>query len=863
MGASDSQRGLRDSFSSQAPSLPVSHTIYLGSSCSSSSHSGFTGKGGSRKGSSARFTGLLQPHFLGPQEDGRLAPGDRSVNSEFVHRRQIVQNGDYGFYPRFHSALSLGGVIGSHRRVFSRPDPPQVQEISPILAWFGGFPVQGIAVRHFYGSTSLHKTHGSCGRTSASARVSSTPVLRRLAASSARSPKTSTGFRKKLARDSFSRSSPQPSKVRVSTIPELHVCWDELSHSRGKDQDSSLKSCQFDQSGSDFLRSVEGSSSGISLSSGSSQCCSRSGGIRTLTPSSSPVLPSVTLEAQSRQFVGLDSSRPVSPSTSTMVVGSCSPSGRGFTDPSQTGAPAHYRCEPLRLGGSPRTSWVHDIGNLVASGFSTPHQQFGDEGSASGTRGFSGTCARSDSTTVDRQHNCGGVCEETRGNSLFDSLPGDSSPVHFVSGTTSHLSSQTHPRSAQCISRQPVQTWPTSSFGVVTSSGSGQSDLLRAGPSDGGPVCHSTQSSAPPVCVSCTRPGSLGSRCSDSGLGSADSIRFPTIQPSSASASEGSNILLPAPVSGSLVASTSMVQQPDGAPLRPSSGSAPQTRSAKSKRCHSQQPRHVPSTRLAVIRRALQKKRFSSRASLFIESARRQSTRTVYDAKWKVFSQWCLRRKVNPLDPSPRRLADFLVFLFDERKLSVSTIKGYRSMISHTLSFRHRSSVCSDPMISELIRGFELKRPVSRSLTPKWDLACVLWSLTKTPYEPLEQASLTFLTWKTVFLLTLASAKRRSEIHALSVEDGHIRFNAADGSVTLLCQSGFLAKTQLPSVAPTAFTIPSLARTCGQDDPDRLLCPVRALRFYLSRVKSLRGRRKRLFIPVKGGGGGRVCGVYL
>ena len=157
-------------------------------------------------------------------------------------------------------------------------------------------------------------------------------------------------------------------------------------------------------------------------------------------------------------------------------------------------------------------------------------------------------------------------------------------------------------------------------------------------------------------------------------------------------------------------------------------------------------------------------------------------------------------------------------------------------------------------MISELVRGFELKRPVSRSLTPKWDLACVLWSLTKTPYEPLEQASLTFLTWKTVFLLTLASAKRRSEIHALSVEDGHIRFNAADGSVTLLCQSGFLAKTQLPSVAPTAFTIPSLARTCGQDDPDRLLCPVRALRFYLSRVKSLRGRRKRLFIPVKGGG---------
>ena len=130
----------------------------------------------------------------------------------------------------------------------------------------------------------------------------------------------------------------------------------------------------------------------------------------------------------------------------------------------------------------------------------------------------------------------------------------------------------------------------------------------------------------------------------------------------------------------------------------------------------------------------------------------------------------------------------------------------------------------------------------------------MLWSLTKAPYEPLDQASLQFLTWKTVFLLTLASAKRRSEIHALSVEDGHLRFNDADGSVSLLSQAGFLSKTQLPSVASSPFTIPALSSTCGRDDPDRLLCPVRALRFYLQRVKTLRGHRKRLFIPIKGGG---------
>ncbi len=72
--------------------------------------------------------------------------------------------------------------------------------------------------------------------------------------------------------------------------------------------------------------------------------------------------------------------------------------------------------------------------------------------------------------------------------------------------------------------------------------------------------------------------------------------------------------------------------------------------------------------------------------------------------------------------------------------------------------------------------------------------------------------------------------------------------------MTLLCQPGFLAKTQLPSIAPKPFTIPSLSKDFGSDDPDRYLCPVRALKFYLDRVKPSRGSRSRLFLPVRGNG---------
>ncbi|KAH3730196.1 hypothetical protein DPMN_056177 [Dreissena polymorpha] len=82
----------------------------------------------------------------------------------------------------------------------------------------------------------------------------------------------------------------------------------------------------------------------------------------------------------------------------------------------------------------------------------------------------------------------------------------------------------------------------------------------------------------------------------------------------------------------------------------------------------------------------------------------------------------------------------------------------------------------------------------------------------------------------------MASAKRRSEIHALSIEDDHLRFDSSDGSVMLLCQPGFLAKNPLPSMASKPFKVLNLSNTCGYEDADRLLCRVRALKFYLKRV---------------------------
>ena len=84
-----------------------------------------------------------------------------------------------------------------------------------------------------------------------------------------------------------------------------------------------------------------------------------------------------------------------------------------------------------------------------------------------------------------------------------------------------------------------------------------------------------------------------------------------------------------------------------------------------------------------------------------------------------------------------------------------------------------------------------------------------------------------------LLLLALASAKRIGELHALSYRVSHSR---GWGEVSFSFVLGFVAKTQdHSSLAPRVegFTVPALpnARNNGSG---RLLCPVRAVRRYLT-----------------------------
>ena len=108
---------------------------------------------------------------------------------------------------------------------------------------------------------------------------------------------------------------------------------------------------------------------------------------------------------------------------------------------------------------------------------------------------------------------------------------------------------------------------------------------------------------------------------------------------------------------------------------------------SKMKVSTSKPPSTQPS-RLRVIKESVRDRKFLQNVADFFSKSRQTSTQKVCDAKCIVYTRWCHRRKVNPVSVPFTAIADFLIYLFSEKKYQISTIKGYRSMISNTLKFK-------------------------------------------------------------------------------------------------------------------------------------------------------------------------------
>ena len=182
-------------------------------------------------------------------------------------------------------------------------------------------------------------------------------------------------------------------------------------------------------------------------------------------------------------------------------------------------------------------------------------------------------------------------------------------------------------------------------------------------------------------------------------------------------------------------------------------------------------------------------------------------------------------------------LGDFFLSLFD-KGLAVSTVRLYRSAIASIHSgFEDGSTVSSSVSLSRLFRAFFHLRPPVKRLLPSWSLPAVLRALAQAPFEPMYKASLHHITIKTVFLVAIASGHRVSTLQALSVDPGHIRWEPS--GVRLIPRADFIAKNQSQNSPMVEIFLPSLSSFSSVSE-DKVWCPVRALRWYLDKMKHKR-----------------------
>ena len=245
--------------------------------------------------------------------------------------------------------------------------------------------------------------------------------------------------------------------------------------------------------------------------------------------------------------------------------------------------------------------------------------------------------------------------------------------LDLVFPATSDSKSPTHPRPTKCDSRQAIQAGSDHPDRVVPPSGSFSNVVQQMAPASDRPICHEVQPQTTSVCVSSTGPPGCSSRCTLSAMGGSGCIHLPTDRhiitglPMQEAHSDCPGVAQHALVLGPgdhVQSGPSQPAQP-GQAVNTAIQSDPSQKSDKSK-----------SPCMAPRAIAINKQGFSEAVAARIEAPQRRSTRSVYEAKWAIFTKWCISNQVDFRSPPVKSVADFLLYLFEVKKLQPSTIDG-------------------------------------------------------------------------------------------------------------------------------------------------------------------------------------------
>ena len=138
-------------------------------------------------------------------------------------------------------------------------------------------------------------------------------------------------------------------------------------------------------------------------------------------------------------------------------------------------------------------------------------------------------------------------------------------------------------------------------------------------------------------------------------------------------------------------------------------------------------PVHASSSCVETLRRFARASGFSRCVARRRRQARRQSSVANCQSKWLTYRRWCMGKGHSVSQPSISKVADYLVWLWEDQGSSLSSVKAHRSMLPSVFQFK-LPALGEDRVLQDLC-SFAIERPRRPQAPLSWDLDAVLWHL--------------------------------------------------------------------------------------------------------------------------------------
>lgn len=621
---------------------------------------------------------------------------------------------------------SLDGKPGSKGCLLSRSDSRKQQEISAVQCERSAISVQSPTLRSLSGTIRLYSGNQQCGSSLKEAGSDVNNVSRRLDSNSRNVSRFTQTNPVNTSSSVRSGICAQLGEESVNPKPTMCVSRSKPGHTQ-RDGYSVRKEQRAAISHSKVC--VSGISSDCSKDAsliGPYELLRRPDAQRPSKDEANSILATGEVETSNRQVARLPNSRCPSQADPPMVV-ECEGGQRREDVSEGTGSHAPVRCFFNWLGSCSRRR-PSGLRGLEPVRSTTSYQSAGVESSLQCSKELQGASKVLNSSLPGGQLNSGELSQERGGNEISSAKLASVGDATLVRLSSDFHSGSAHTRQDESCIRQSVKG--SDSYRVVHTSPGDKSSVQKVGDSINRLVCNESEPQVEPILQPSTGSSFNGCGRTQPELAGRVRVCFSSESNSTSCIEEDSERELQDHTYSTILASQELVHTNSKSSDSSSIEGSSYAQASVPERTIPLQATAVQLPRLAAFQQSRAKEGFSAKAATYAGKCVRESSQAVYGGKWRVFAGWCSGEEIDPLNISGSQLVEFMIYLFEDRKLSVSSIKGYRSAVSHVLgrSFPKDSA----DMVGEVLRGMTaVTNQPAKSRIPKWDMTVVLHHLSK------------------------------------------------------------------------------------------------------------------------------------